>query len=383
MEQTMTSQQSTARLPPLPAPAFSLLDQDLDSIPADFKCQGEDWFAISNNNVPRQFDVSLLHTFEHNSVVPSIQFSADGKYVATGCNRTAQIFDVKTGQKTSTFSDETTDPGDMYIRAVCFSPDGQSLATGGQDRIIRIWDIAQGKIRNTLIGHEQDIYTLSWSPDGRRIASGSGDRTVRLWDVETGQCLFDFATGDGATSVAFSPDGRFLAAGSLDRSVRLWDTEMGSLVEKLDGHTDSVYSVAFSPDGHHLLSGSLDKTVKLWELNARPEAGLTQASLPKAGVCKRTFIGHKEFVLSVVMTPDGNWVVSASKDRSVRFWDPVDGQTQFVVQAHNNSGTCKYPRSWHDTNASLDSHCSCSCSDWSREAICNGKWRLQSSNLEL
>lgn len=320
MEQSMTSQQSPAHVRSL-----SILDQDFDSTPADYKRQGEDWVAIFNKNVPRQLDVSLLHTFQHNSVVCCVRFSADGKYIATGCNKLAQIFDVKTGAKVVSLLHENAErEGDLYIRSVCFSPDGRYLATGAQDKIIRIWDVQHKKTKHQFIGHEEDVYSLDLSRDGTRLASGSGDRTARLWDMETGQNLLTLPIEDAVTTVAVSPDGKFLAAGSLDRTVRVWDTERGSLVERLEGHGDSVYSVAFSPSGMELISGSLDKTIKLWELTA--------------GICKTTYVGHKDFVLSVALSPDGKWVVSGSKDRSVQFWDSVDGHPQFILEGHNNSG---------------------------------------------
>jgi glucose repression regulatory protein TUP1 len=126
----------------------------------------------------------------------------------------------------------------------------------------------------------------------------------------------------------------------LDKSVRIWDTQTGVLVERTEGeqgHKDSVYSVAFSPDGRHLVSGSLDKTIKMWELN---NGGFYNraGSQPKSGKCIKTFEGHKDFVLSVALTPDGQWVMSGSKDRGVQFWDPATGQAQLMLQGHKNSG---------------------------------------------
>ncbi len=273
----------------------ALAELDLERLPNHQKKVEADWFAIFNPLVPRVLDVDLVHTLQHESVVCCVRFSHDGKYVATGCNRSAQIFDVVTGQKLFTLQDESVDAvGDLYIRSVCFSPDGRYLATGAEDKLIRVWDIASRTIRNTFAGHEQDIYSLDFARDGRTIASGSGDRTVRLWDIEAGQNILILSIEDGVTTVAISPDTKYVAAGSLDKSVRVWDAATGYLVERLegpDGHKDSVYSVAFAPNGKDLVSGSLDKTIKMWELStprgAHPNAG------PKGGRCIRTFEGHK------------------------------------------------------------------------------------------
>ncbi|KAK7908347.1 hypothetical protein PG985_015650 [Apiospora marii] len=327
-------------MPPHPGPVVNnaLGDLDPDRLPAHVKKTRDDWFVIFNQQVPRMLDVDLVHTLDHQSVVCCVRFSHDGKYVATGCNRSAQIYDVNTGEKVCVLQDENADvSGDLYIRSVCFSPDGKYLATGAEDKLIRVWDIQQRTIRNTFSGHEQDIYSLDFSRDGRIIASGSGDRTVRLWDIETGGSLMTLSIEDGVTTVAISPDTKYVAAGSLDKSVRVWDIHAGYLLERLegpDGHKDSVYSVAFSPNGRDLVSGSLDKTIKMWELSAPRNP----ANAPvKGGKCVKTFEGHRDFVLSVALTPDNNWVLSGSKDRGVQFWDPRTGFTQLMLQGHKNS----------------------------------------------
>ncbi|RMY37158.1 hypothetical protein D0864_15117, partial [Hortaea werneckii] len=131
---------------------------------------------------------------------------------------------------------------------------------------------------------------------------------------------------------------------SLDKSVRIWDTQTGVLVERTEGdqgHKDSVYSVAFSPSGATLVSGSLDKTIRMWKLNnagfGRGGLGASGGPHPKSGECVRTFEGHKDFVLSVALTPDDAWVMSGSKDRGVQFWDPHTGHAQLMLQGHKNS----------------------------------------------
>jgi glucose repression regulatory protein TUP1 len=139
-----------------------------------------------------------------------------------------------------------------------------------------------------------------------------------------------------------SPDGRYVAAGSLDKCVRIWDTQTGSMVERTEGdsgHADSVYSVAFSPRGDVLVSGSLDKTIRMWRFQHRgypPQDGRPPTLM--RGDCIRIFEGHKDFVLSVALSPDGKWVMSGSKDRGVQFWDPETGDAQLMLQGHKNSG---------------------------------------------
>lgn len=293
---------------------------------------GVDWIIGYNPSVQTSINIDLMHNLEHSSVVCCVKFSNDGKCIATGCNKSAQIYDVESGEKIHTFSEDTGKDGDLYIRSVCFSPDNRFLAAGAEDKTVKVWDIEQKRLRHTFTGHELDIYSLDYSKCGNFIVSGSGDKTAKIWDVEKGEKLFtlgneEVGPKDGVTSVAFSPDGRLVAAGSLDRIVRLWDAQTGYFLERYEGHLDSVYSVAFSPDGKSLASGSLDKTLKLWDLSGSRSRSR----------CRSTFTGHKDFVLSVAFSPDGNWVISGSKDRSVQFWDPRSAVTHMMLQGHKNS----------------------------------------------
>ena len=143
--------------PPLQLPnnPNSLSDIDPERLPPHSKKVKDDWWVIFNQGVPRVLDVDLVHTLQHESVVCCVRFSADGKYLATGCNRSAQIYDTPTGLKTwyafvttmaptilTSFS-VLVDPnapktGDLYIRSICFSPDGKYLATGAEDKVIRV-----------------------------------------------------------------------------------------------------------------------------------------------------------------------------------------------------------------------------------------------------
>jgi glucose repression regulatory protein TUP1 len=142
--------------------------------------------------------------------------------------------------------------------------------------------------------------------------------------------------------VATSPDARFVAAGSLDTVVRIWDVATGTLVDRLRGHSDSVYSVAFTPDGKGLVSGSLDKTLKYWGL--KTAASNSRRANGRFGKCVLDFTGHKDYVLSLVISHDGHWGVSGSKDRGVQFWDK-HARGQLMLQGHKNPGNVSMPTS--------------------------------------
>lgn len=349
-----------------------LSDLDIMKAAPEFKKQSPEYNVLYNPAFKRDLDVDLIQSLDHSSVVCCVKFSRNGEFIATGCNKTTQVFDVKTGSLIAKLIDDNNSNnavvlgegegdaskengssntnasananGDLYIRSVCFSPDGKLLATGAEDKLIRIWDLSTKRIIKILRGHEQDIYSLDFFPDGDRLVSGSGDRTVRIWDLRSSQCSLTLSIEDGVTTVAVSPNGKLIAAGSLDKTVRVWDSSTGFLVERLDsgnesgnGHQDSVYSVAFSTSGNQIASGSLDRTVKLWNLEGKTEGAQNGQSLGKKSNCEVTYIGHKDFVLSVCSTPDSEYILSGSKDRGVIFWDQFSGNPLFMLQGHRNS----------------------------------------------
>ena len=216
------------------------------------------------------------------------------------------------------------------VNDIKFSPDGQMLASGGDDNTVKLWDVASGTLKTTLEGHTDGINSVAFSPDGATLASGSEDSTVKLWNVAT-SILKTTLEGhtDRVGSIAFSPDGQMLASGGDDNTVKLWDVVSGTLKTTLEGHTDWVRSVAFSPDGATLASGSEDGTVKFWDIATSTLKDTLKQQPDRSGMAAyadylriyydvEIFISYS--IVSIAFSPDSTTLASSGQERiKIRF----------------------------------------------------------------
>src|SRR5262249_34118322 len=151
------------------------------------------------------------------------------------------------------------------VAAAAISPDGARIASGGTDKLAKLWDAGEGKLAATLEGHGDALTSVAFSPDGALLITTSADKTAKLWDAKEDKRK-PAATLEGhaeaVAAAAFSPDGTRAVTASADGTARVWDTKRGKLVVALEdkaspavkmGDTPkppgAVASASFSPDG--------------------------------------------------------------------------------------------------------------------------------------
>jgi WD40 repeat protein len=226
------------------------------------------------------------------------------------------LWDVATGTERSRLAMLQTEP-----QCLAYPPYGKLLAAGGKDGSILLWEVATGKrkwgvrardgpngLASVFIGHEQGVQSLAVSPDGTTLASGGDDATIRLWNPTTGLERRRYVGHNGSViCLAWSPDGQLLASGGADKTVRLWEGATGKELRHLQQVPEVVIRLTFSADGKTLFTQSQGGRVGLWDLTTLQELS--------------SFEGEKEQTSSSVLSPDGRTLALVHVDGSLSLLD--------------------------------------------------------------
>jgi WD40 repeat protein len=247
------------------------------------------------------------------------------------------------------------------VDAVAFSPDGRTLATGGLDNVVRIWDLNTGNEVRSLAGHTKMVTFVAFSPDGRTLLTTGFDEVTRAWDVATGRTLFSLPETRGVASFSadgrsvvvpigreivfcdavtgiekgrftspvdpgaflFSPDGTHFAVRGQDQTIHILNAADKRSVSTIKGHSDWVMDFAFSPDSNLLVTASKDRTAKLWDVRSGKEL--------------RTLNGHDDEIFEVEFSPDGTTIATGSNDDTTRLWDAAKGFENTRLRSHTGN----------------------------------------------
>ena len=311
--------------------AYSLLQNNQEPIVSK---------ALQEYN-PYQFFQYLYRHITGKSTVYAIAITPNGQIMISGGNdRIITLRNLKNGKIIRSFTEHS---GSIY--ALCLSSDGQTLISGSRDKTLKIWHlhtintynsnsinrlIGDG-LMDTFTGHSDSINAVAISPNGQIVVSGSEDNTIKLWNLNTGECIATLERHEaGVRAVAISPDGQLLVSGSADNTIKLW--QLPSVenepicpdpIYTLTGHSDDVKSLVISHDGQMLASGSQDKTIKLWHL--------------ETGELKNTLVGHWREVNHLTLSPDGQNLISCSGDETIQIWHLETLQPLHSFEGHQGA----------------------------------------------
>jgi WD40 repeat protein len=291
-------------------------------------------FSATDQGIVRVWQVGndwqeILVQRVHTGPATELSISPDGRYLAL--NNThggmVHVWEIATARERLLLR---AHPSAM---SVAFSPDGRTLITGGNDSVVKFWDLTR---EPPIILQQDGAYasSLSFSPDSRQLAMaggfsvtgpGRGAKVGQIWDVTDSHHLrlsrLLKGHNEWLTSVAYRSDGTQLATADRSGVIRVWDTSNGQNVLTIEAHKGELASVAFSPDGKGLAVGDAGALVSLWDA----ETGQPIQSLK----------GHEGRVNQVVFNRDGSMVASASEDRTTRLWDAVTGRTICTLRGHD------------------------------------------------
>ena len=234
-------------------------------------------------------------------------------------DRSIRLYDAQSCEEMQRIQDE------FLCTSIAFSPQGDVVATGGVDRVVKLWDIRTGNLIGKLEGHSYPVLALAFSPDGTRLVSGSGDTTLRIWDVSNsteinqlkGHSLY-------VVTCDWSPDGKRIISGEVDGTIAVWDADRGQLLGRLKDHRTAVHVVKFTRDGQGMASGSSDHSIIIWKTEGdsfKPE---------------RTLIGHEGEVRALSFSWDGKYLASGSSEKELFVWTTdsytIEGEGRTITE---------------------------------------------------
>jgi WD40 repeat protein len=257
-------------------------------------------YDVNTGNTTWEFLDSTLQCFM------DVKFSPNGKYFSIMEEiGNLIIFDYSSSTPSKIATIDTKSKASI---ALAFTPDNSSVVTAGLDDSIRVFSIISPK-QTFAFGPHKNIHSICISQDGTKVCTGGEDGKVKVWNLSNGQ-LLNTINAHSATvnSIKFSPDGNYLISASADQMVHVWNVSTWGMLTMLMGHNDEVTSVDISSDQKYIITASNDSTIILWNWGTWSQ---------------RATLGLKDIggYRSVAFSPDSKKIVAGSSDGNVILWD--------------------------------------------------------------
>ncbi|MGZ5185983.1 MAG: TIR domain-containing protein [Caldimonas sp.] len=251
----------------------------------------------------------------------------------------------------------SAEPDDLLVahvgeaRSCALSRYGHLVVSGGADGAVCVWNSKHGSLVARLVGHRDAVNACAFDSKASLVASVSNDCTLRLWDRhDRSRRLAFVAHRDSVSACAFSPDDAFVVTGSVDATLRRWTVPVDESLweswfahggpfafeaaqrllqaQEFVGHERTVNQVAYSGDGSFLVSASDDRTLRVWE--------------PLDGRERQVLRGHRAAVCGCAVHPGDRWIASVCDDGGVRVWQVDDGRCLAALQVEGALSQCAW-----------------------------------------
>jgi U3 small nucleolar RNA-associated protein 12 len=258
----------------------------------------------------------------HRNDVRALALSSDDRMLASASSGGLKIWNVRTQNCL-----RTLECG--YALCCAFLPGDKMVVVGTKDGDIELYDIAASSLIEKMSAHEGAVWTMQVHPDGKSLITGSADKSVKFWNFDIVQEEIPgtkrtlprlklvqsriLKVNDDVLSIHFSPDSRLLAVATLDNTVKVFFVDSLKLFLNLYGHKLPVLNISISSDSKLIATCSADKNVRIWGLDF--------------GDCHKALFGHQDSIMQISFIPhpvDGeekHLLFSASKDHTIKSWD--------------------------------------------------------------
>ena len=300
-------------------------------------------------------------TLNHSNLLVDIAISRDGRWLASGRGEgLVRLWELPAGRLVRTIQSPTKET----VEAVAISPNGRILAAA-VGKVVYLWDRESGRLLYQLADPDEAVQTMVFRPDGEELATGGADAMIRQWRVRDGtlkRVIGRRQPGMPVTSLAFSRDGRYEAQGTANGRLRVWNAQEGTFVHELMGHEGAIQALDFTINKTWLCSGGADRKMCVWRLangslaaiypffDVGDGMGAVKIGGSKGWVATatgrwgsaeggygiklwpvmfdrpiRVLEGHRGAVRSVAYAPGSDLLASLSDDGTIKLWSSANG----------------------------------------------------------